>query len=138
MDRLCHHQILNRQIGTSVILMFLCVLQFACDSHYPGEKSLYHSFDRYDFIYNERPCIIVAPKKTAPGKPWIWRARFFTHEPQVDLALLEKDFIWFIPMSQIFMDHHKPSKYGIAFMSISRKHTVLRRKLFWKVSAGAD
>ena len=92
MDRLCHHQLLNRQIVNSVILMFLCLLQFACDSNYPGEKSLYHSFDRYDFIYNERPCIIVAPEKEAPGKPWIWRARFFTHEPQVDLALLERGF----------------------------------------------
>lgn len=28
----------------------------------------------------------------AAGRPWIWRARFWAHEPQVDLALLEAGF----------------------------------------------
>jgi pimeloyl-ACP methyl ester carboxylesterase len=28
----------------------------------------------------------------ALGKPWIWRARFFGHEPQTDIALLQRGF----------------------------------------------
>ncbi len=59
---------------------------------YPGKKSSYNSFERYDFNYNGRDCIIVMPKTSAKGKPWIWRARFFDHEPQTDIALLEKGF----------------------------------------------
>ena len=25
----------------------------------------------------------------ADGKPWVWRARFFGHEPQFDIAMLK-------------------------------------------------
>ena len=35
---------------------------------------------------------MVKPKSPAPGKPWIWRTEFFGHEPQADIALLEKGF----------------------------------------------
>ena len=59
---------------------------------FPGTKSEWNGFDRYDFEYDTRACIVVVPKETAPGKPWIWRARFFGHEPQTDLALLSKGF----------------------------------------------
>ncbi len=59
---------------------------------FAGRISSFHSYDRYDFSYAGRECIVVAPKTAAPGKPWIWRARFFGHEPQTDVALLEKGF----------------------------------------------
>lgn len=75
-----------------VFLLILCINYSVRSQTYPGEKSLYHSYDRYDFMFNGRPSIIVAPKFVAEGKPWIWRARFFTHAPQVDIALLGKGF----------------------------------------------
>ncbi len=59
---------------------------------FPGQKSDFHSYDRYDFTYAERACIVVVPRSVAPGTPWIWRARFFGHEPQTDVALLEQGF----------------------------------------------
>jgi pimeloyl-ACP methyl ester carboxylesterase len=34
----------------------------------------------------------VRPKWSAKGHPWIWRARFWGHEPQNDIALLERGF----------------------------------------------
>lgn len=59
---------------------------------FPGTKSHWHGYDRYDFQVDGRTCYVVTPKSVAPGKPWIWRARFFGHEPQTDLALLSKGF----------------------------------------------
>lgn len=59
---------------------------------FPGKQSNFHSFARYDFERDGRRCIIVAPKQAAEGKPWIWRARFFGHEPQTDIALLERGY----------------------------------------------
>ncbi len=32
---------------------------------------------------------IAFPRKTAKGAPWIWRARFWNHEPQFDIQMLE-------------------------------------------------
>lgn len=61
-------------------------------SPFPGAKSQWNGFDRYDFKVDGRDCFVVVPKKAAPGNPWIWRTEFFGHEPQGDLALLAKGF----------------------------------------------
>jgi pimeloyl-ACP methyl ester carboxylesterase len=59
---------------------------------FPGTKSQWNGYDRYDFAVDGRACLVVAPKKAAAGRPWIWRTEFFGHEPQADLALLDKGF----------------------------------------------
>ena len=59
---------------------------------FEGKKSSFHGFDCYDFMHRDVRCKIVTPKKVAEGRPWIWRARFFGHQPQLDIALLEKGF----------------------------------------------
>lgn len=46
---------------------------------------------------------IVFPKIANKNKDWIWRARFWGHEPQTDLALLEKGFhLVYIDVSGLF------------------------------------
>lgn len=37
-------------------------------------------------------CKVVMPERPAPGRPWVLRARFWGHEPQTDIALLERGF----------------------------------------------
>jgi len=59
-------------------------------TNFPGKKSTWHNFDRYDFKLGDADCRVVTPYTAAPGKPWVWRARFWGHEPQADLALLAK------------------------------------------------
>jgi pimeloyl-ACP methyl ester carboxylesterase len=58
----------------------------------PAQEQLsqWRGFTRLDFVVAGRPCILVAPREAAPGRPWIWRTEFFDHEPQADLALLER------------------------------------------------
>lgn len=56
------------------------------------KQSLWHGFERLDFEVDSRACILVKPKKAAENRPWIWRARFFGHEPQADIALLQHGF----------------------------------------------
>ena len=56
----------------------------------PGKKTAWHNFDRYDFKLGDADCRVVTPNTAAPGRPWVWRARFWGHEPQADLALLAK------------------------------------------------
>jgi lysophospholipase L1-like esterase len=45
-----------------------------------------------DFKLRGRECKVVKPKVAASGKPWIWRTRFWAHEPQTDIALLERGY----------------------------------------------
>lgn len=59
---------------------------------FPGTKSVYRGFDRYDFVVDGQKCLIVTPRSAAKGRPWIWRAEFFDHRPEIDMALVEKGF----------------------------------------------
>jgi lysophospholipase L1-like esterase len=59
------------------------------------EQKVISSFYGYtcaDFTFKNRNCKVVSPKKVANGQPWILRARFWGHEPQTDIALLERGF----------------------------------------------
>ena len=59
---------------------------------FPGLKSQWNGYDRYDFQYEGHDAIVVIPKRAAKGNPWIWRPAFFNAFPSVDKALLEKGF----------------------------------------------
>jgi lysophospholipase L1-like esterase/dienelactone hydrolase len=44
------------------------------------------------FTRNGHECKVVKPKKVRADHPWIWRMRFWAHEPQTDIALLERGY----------------------------------------------
>jgi len=52
----------------------------------------FYGFKQTNFIFKGWHCKIVQPKKAAKGNPWVLRARFWGHEPQTDIALLERGF----------------------------------------------
>ena len=77
--------------------------QFTSDKLIQGEPGNFHGYTMYSFEYKERQCRIVAPRRPAKGNPWLWRARFFGHRPEVDLALLNKGFyIAYIDVANLY------------------------------------
>lgn len=84
-------------------------------SSFPGTKSSWEGFDRYDFTFNERDAIVVTPKEVATGRPWIWRPAFFGSFPAVDKALLEKGFhVAYYDLAQLY-DSPSAIKLGDEF-----------------------
>ena len=85
---------------------------------FTGEKtSWYEGFDRYDYLMDEQTfaltpilakasetfgadhaakgsirCIVVVPKKAAPGNPWSWQGCYWNYEPQTEVELLKRGF----------------------------------------------
>ncbi len=59
---------------------------------FPGKKSDWHGFDRYEFDVAGKTASVVVPKKAAAGKPWVWHGEFFGHKPDPDIALLGHGF----------------------------------------------
>lgn len=58
----------------------------------PVQVDSFYGYESLKFSFQGREARIVQPKKVAKGMPWIWRARFWGHEPQTDIALLERGF----------------------------------------------
>ena len=59
---------------------------------FPGRKTAWNGFDRYDFEVNGKPAIVVVPKRALPGKPWLWRGEFFGVAANTDVELLKRGF----------------------------------------------
>ena len=37
-------------------------------------------------------CVVVVPKRAAPGNPWSWRGVYWNHQPQAEVELLKRGF----------------------------------------------
>jgi pimeloyl-ACP methyl ester carboxylesterase/lysophospholipase L1-like esterase len=75
---------------TKEIVLFLVFIVLSC--RIIAQETDYHGFRCLDFKFEGRDAKIVFPKKAEEQRHWIWRARFWGHEPQTEIALLEKGF----------------------------------------------
>lgn len=57
-----------------------------------SQNTDYYNFKCLNFKFEGHDARIVFPEKAEPQRHWIWRARFWGHEPQTEIALLKKGF----------------------------------------------
>ena len=104
---------------------------------FPGKVSDFHSFTRYDFTQGGRRCIVVAPDEVAEGKPWVWRARFFGHEPQTDIALLEHGYhVAYVDVANLFGSPMAVEAWTGFYDYLIKKHGFHRRPALEGMSRG--
>ncbi|MCE4565173.1 prolyl oligopeptidase family serine peptidase [Maribellus sp. CM-23] len=71
-----------------------------------GNDPVFSEYKTKEFTFKGHDAKIVFPTKKNPNNYWIWRARFWGHEPQVDKALLEKGFhVVYVDVSDLFGNH---------------------------------
>lgn len=79
----------------TLLLLLLLFVSAPAQADWPeGKSSQWQGFSRLDFTLpkeNAR-CILVKPEKPAKGAPWIWRARFWGHQPALDVMLLKQGY----------------------------------------------
>ena len=80
-----------------ILLTFLITLaSFRIDT-------IFTEYKIKEFTFKGHDAKIVYPNKKSENNYWIWRARFWGHEPQVDKALLEKGFhVVYVDVSNLF------------------------------------
>ena len=81
----------------------------------------FSGFQGYDFTFRGRNAKVVVPKFSAPGHPWIWRARFWGHEPQTDIALLERGFhVVYCDVAELFGNEEALSIWNDYYQLLTR------------------
>ncbi|MEX2511371.1 MAG: prolyl oligopeptidase family serine peptidase [Cyclobacteriaceae bacterium] len=84
--------------NTFLILLTILIALTACRN-----DTVFSEYEIKEFLFKGRDAKIVFPHKKNQNNYWIWRARFWGHEPQVDKALLEKGFhVAYIDVSNLF------------------------------------
>jgi len=129
---------------------------------FDGPKTTWHQgFDRYDFIMDDatgaitpmtapagevtgfsvdttlkggkRRCVVVVPKKAAPGYPWSWRGCYWNHEPQTEVELLKRGF----HIAFVAPDGGKQGKaWDTWYNFLTEKHGLAKKAAFIGMSKG--
>ena len=104
---------------------------------FPGPRSEYRGYERYDFEVDGCPAIVVAPKAPAPGKPWIWRAEFFDAFPETDLALLARGFyLAYISVGNTFGCPDALAHWDVFYRELTGKYGLAKKATLEGLSRG--
>ena len=104
---------------------------------FEGERSDYHGFVRYDFVVDGCRAIVVTPRQMAPHRPWIWRAEFFDHRPELDLALLARGFhLVFIEVGNTFGAPSALKHWDAFYTLLTRRYQLSKKPVLEGLSRG--
>ena len=107
------------------------------DTPFPGERSEWNGYAKYDFKVDGRDCCVVEPSAPAPGKPWIWRARFWGHEPQTDVALLGEGFhVVYMDVVNLFGNAEAVAHWNAFYSYLTEEHGFAPRPALEGMSRG--
>jgi pimeloyl-ACP methyl ester carboxylesterase len=129
---------MNRLRIFYLVIIFISSLPAIADEcEFPGTAGTWHDLALHEFEVDGRDCKVVCPDKAAVGSPWIWRARFWGHEPQADLALLDKGFhVVYMDVAGLF-GSPKAVKHWDAFHTfLTSKHGFSKKAALEGMSRG--
>ncbi len=119
-------------------LLKLSLLLALCAVATSATAADFHGFTRTDFQVDGRNCILVEPKTAAPGRPWIWRARFFGHEPQADVELLKRGFhLAYCDVGGLFGSPAAVAHWDAFYAEMTGKHQLAKRVALEGMSRGS-
>ena len=104
---------------------------------FPGVRSKWNDFDQSDFKLDDFDCRVVAPNQIAEGRPWIWRARFWAHEPQTDITLLKRGFhVVYCDVANLWGNAEALRRWDRFYEFLTSKHGFSRRPALEGMSRG--
>ena len=104
---------------------------------FPGQKSLWFGFDRYDFEVEGKPVLVVMPKVTAPGRPWVWHGEFFGHKPNPDLALLGRGFhVVYMSVPDLLGAPEAVAHWNALYRELTTRHGFAKKAALVGLSRG--
>ncbi|WP_316843820.1 GDSL-type esterase/lipase family protein [Pedobacter psychrodurus] len=98
--------------------------------------SNFYGYECADFTLNGRNCKVVKPKVVAKDHPWVWRARFWGHEPQTDISLLERGFyVVYCDVAELFGNAEAISLWN-KFYALMKKNGLNKKVALEGMSRG--
>lgn len=80
---------------------------------------------------------VVRPDQAAPGKPWIWRMRFFGHQPQTERALLARGFhLVYADLAGLFASPEALRRCDSTWRHVTGRLSLHRRAVLLGMSRG--
>ncbi|WP_221031058.1 alpha/beta hydrolase family protein [Actomonas aquatica] len=124
-----------RLLAPFLLLLLLPWSGTAAD--FPGETSTWNGYVRHDFVFEGHEAIVVVPDQPAPGRPWLWRARFWGHAPESDVLLLERGFhIAYCDVADLFGSPTAVERWNHFYTAMTRDYGLAPKVALKGLSRG--
>ena len=118
-----------------MIRNILIMMLFTYSGLFAQQK--WHGFKIKEFEFDGAKAKIVFPHNADEKKNWIWRARFWDHEPQVDIALLENGFhLVYIDVSDLYGSPKAVNRWDKFYIYIRRQFQLNKKVSLEGLSRG--
>lgn len=95
----------------------------------PARRSQWNGYERIDFYWAGRPCVLVLPQQAADGKPWVWRMGAIEAQAPLEVALLARG--WAVAQMEVGEQFGAPR--GTAAFNELYAHVVIHAGLARRV-----
>ena len=112
--------------------------QLAADARLEVAPAPFQGFRgvRFTLPTSGAACRLVCPHTVAEGAPWLLRARFFGHQPELDLALLERGFhLAYCDVADLYGSDAALTRWDELHATVT-KHGLSRRVVLEGMSRG--
>jgi len=100
-------------------------------------EARWHGHLRRDLVIEGRPARLVIPEHPAPGRPWVWRARFPDFHTGCDQILLERGFhVAYIDTNGMFGGLKAMAVWDVFYETMRAEHGLAARPALEGVSRG--
>ncbi len=104
---------------------------------FPGTKTRWHGFDRYQFPVDGKTVSVVVPRTAAPGRPWVWHGEFFGHKPEPDIELLKRGFhIVYLRVPDLFGSPTAVAHWNACYRELTTKYHLAKKVALVGLSRG--
>ncbi|HWQ55476.1 MAG TPA: prolyl oligopeptidase family serine peptidase [Bryobacteraceae bacterium] len=104
---------------------------------FPGARSSWKGFGRYDFEFAGRMVTVVAPASKAAGTPWLWRGEFFGAFATVDEELLRQGWhVVYMACPNTFGSPDTMERWGRLYTHLTGRYAFSRRPVLLGMSRG--
>jgi pimeloyl-ACP methyl ester carboxylesterase len=133
----CRGLLLGWGMRSSLLALLILTGPLLSAVEFDGKQGKFHGFTMVEFDLGDARCRVVQPKKTAGGRPWIWRARFWGHEPQLDVALLERGWhVAYCDVGNLFGSPRAVKRWDAFYEYLTAKHQFNPRPVLEGMSRG--
>lgn len=95
------------------------------------------NYEVKEFLFEGHKAKIVFPNKPNSNNYWVWRARFWGHEPQVDRALLEEGFhVVYVDVGNLFGNDEAVSLWDRFYSYCVNKYNLNSKVVLEGMSRG--
>ena len=102
-----------------------------------AQENIFEDYKTTEFSFHGHGAKIVFPKKSNEQRFWIWRARFWGHEPQTDKTLLEKGFhVVYVDVAGLYGNDDAVQLWDQFYNYLRRKYKLNKKAVLEGMSRG--